>query len=141
MSSIGGKAHVCRGGCYAPRDDDAMTGAWTEFTVSSSYGPCPQASCSSSWVLTPDGALRIDKEGVPSTARMSAEHLRELDAILRDPQFVRGMTTGFGCPTVFDVSVAVTLVAPEPRTQNVTGCVVGSQRTPVVRAVELVQTY
>jgi hypothetical protein len=81
------------------------------------------------------------KEGVDSMGRMSTDDLRELDVILRDPEFVRGMVEGFGCPVVFDVSVALTLAAPEPRTQNVTGCVVGSQQTPVARAVKLVTSY
>jgi hypothetical protein len=140
-SSIGGTVHVCRGGCYAP-SGDAATSAWNEFTVARSYGPCPQGMvCSSSWEVAPDGALRMRKEGADSMGRMSAEDLRALDAILRDPEFVRRMSDGFGCPMVFDVSVAVTLAAPDPRTQNVTGCVVGSQQTPVARAVDLVTSY
>jgi hypothetical protein len=140
-SSIGGTVHVCRGGCDAP-SGDAATSAWNEFTVSTSYGPCPQSTvCSSSWEVAPDGALRMRKEGADSMGRMSAEDLRALDAILRDPDFVRRMGVGFDCPVVFDVSVAVTLAAPEPRTQNVTGCVVGSQQTPVARAVDLVTSY
>jgi hypothetical protein len=139
--SIGGTVHVCRGGCYAP-SGDAATSAWDEFTVSTSHGPCPQGRvCSSSWEVAPDGALRMRKEGADSMGRMSAEDLRALDAILRDPEFVRRMGVGFDCPVVFDVSVAVTLAAPEPRTQNVTGCVVGSQQTPVARAVDLVTSY
>ncbi len=138
--TMNGSAYVCQGGCYAPVADAGAP--WSTFTVNTGYGPCPGGQvCSSNWHVGRDGAIQAKKEGVDSTAQMTASDLQDLDVILQNTEFRRQMVEGFDCPMVFDVFTSITLEAPTAHTQPVTGCVLGGEKTPVARAVALVTKY
>jgi len=110
--------------------------------VRTGYGPCPPNQvCSSSWRVEADGAVQAKKEGIDSSARMSQADLNELDSVLRDGAFRRDMVDGFDCPLISDVFTTITLYAPEPLEQSVSGCVVNRPQTAVSRVVELVTKY
>jgi hypothetical protein len=97
-------------------------------------GPCPPDKiCQWSWKVDPTGALSISKEGVPSSAQLSVEDLREVERLLTSAAFRTGMKSGFACdPPPTDQSIAFQLELPtETLMRDVTGCaLVGPDGNP-----------
>jgi hypothetical protein len=98
---------------------------WQRIGLTNGFGPCPTDSCSSSWVVTPDGHIEKTRMGDAGVARMTPTDLTELDAIVTSGPFLDGMARGFVCdqpPT--DVFVSLRLERHGvAQTQGVTGCV------------------
>jgi len=99
---------------------------WEKLGLDNGSGPCPpQISCSSSWVVSPDGHVARTRLGDAGVAQMTPTDLSELDSIVSSGPFLDGMTNGFVCdrpPT--DVFVSLRLErAGISQTQGVTGCV------------------
>jgi hypothetical protein len=98
---------------------------WQKLGLVNGSGPCPTASCSSSWDVSPDGHIAKIRLGVAGVAQMGSADLSELDSIVSSQPFVDGMTKGFVCdqpPT--DVGVSLRLDRDGvSQTQGVTGCV------------------
>jgi hypothetical protein len=117
---------------------------WQKLAVDNGVGPCPQKSCSSSWVVSPDGHIAKSRDGDAGVAQMTSSDLIELDSIVSSRAFLDGMTSGFVCeqpPT--DVSVSLRLERDgASQTQPVTGCVFSGPSGNLPRRVnELVTKY
>ena len=117
---------------------------WQKLGVVKGSGPCPTASCSSSWDVSPDGHIAKSRLGDAGVAQMTPDDLSELDSIVSSQPFVDGMTNGFVCdqpPT--DVFVSLRLDrAGVSQTQGVTGCVFSGPMGNLPRRVnDLVTKY
>ena len=118
---------------------------WQELGLNNARGPCPQPnSCSSSWVVSPDGHVAKIRLGDSGAAQMTSSDLVELDSIVSSAPFLAGMTNGFVCdqpPT--DVFVSLRLDRDgASQTQGVTGCVFSGPTGNLPRRVnELVTKY
>ena len=98
---------------------------WQKLGVVHGSGPCPTASCSSSWDVSPDGHIATTRLGDAGVAQMTQADLSELDSIVSSQPFVDGMTNRFVCDQPpSDVGVSLRLDRDGvSQTQNVTGCV------------------
>jgi hypothetical protein len=118
---------------------------WQRLTLDNGSGPCPsQISCSSSWVVTPDGHMAVTRVGDAGAAQMMPSDLIELDSIVSSAPFLMGMTNGFVCdrpPTDVFVNLRLDRDGASP-TQGVTGCVFSGPMGNLPRRVnELVTKY
>jgi hypothetical protein len=145
IATRGGTSYRCTGGCFAEVDADASSSAWLRFQVNEAAGPCPTLDgCKWQWIVTPEGAVATEKEGVTGQASMSAGDLSALDSILKSSAFMTGMQVGFTCdlpPTdiFYSIRLELTQVTYE---QTVTGCVLsGPAGNPAQKAVKLVIKY
>ena len=128
---------------------DAVVGdalaSWQKLGLDNGSGPCPpQISCSSSWVVSPDGHIAKTRLGDAGVAQMTPSDLAELDSIVSSGPFLDGMTNGFVCdrpPT--DVFVSLRLERDGiSQTQGVTGCVFSGPMGNLPRRVnELATKY
>lgn len=113
-------AHFCNATAdYGPRGD------WTALEFSQGSGPCPpNADCTSTWRLTPDGHLAISKFGTPSTATVDAGVLQTIVGFIDGPDLRRALRDGFQCdPPPTDVGWSVKLELSTSTLQNdATGC-------------------
>jgi hypothetical protein len=118
---------------------------WQKLGLDNGSGPCPpQISCSSSWVVSPDGHIAKTVVGDASVAQMAPTDLVAFDSIVSSGPFLDGMTNGFVCdrpPT--DVFVSLRLDRDgASQTQGVTGCVFSGPLGNLPRRVnELVTQY
>lgn len=118
---------------------------WQKLVLDNGSGPCPpQISCSSSWVVSPDGHIAKTIVGDAGVAQVTPADLVELDSIVSSGPFLDGMTNGFVCdrpPT--DVFVSLRLDRDgASQTQGVTGCVFSGPTGNLPRRVnELVTQY
>jgi hypothetical protein len=118
---------------------------WQRLGLDNGSGPCPpQLSCSSSWVVSPDGHIAKISLGDAGVAQMTPTDLAELDSIVSSAPFLDGMAKGFVCgqpPT--DVFVRLLLERDgTSQTQGVTGCVFSGPAGNLPRRVnELVTKY
>lgn len=109
---------------------DATTAAvgWTLFRINKGAGPCPPGSnCTWSWTLDTNGALTIAKQGVPSSAQLSAADWTKVNQVLSSSAFLKLMQSGFTCgqpPTDIGVSFDLALFGVMLK-QDVTGCIFG----------------
>ncbi|HMI88202.1 MAG TPA: hypothetical protein VK550_29155 [Polyangiaceae bacterium] len=127
----------------ADASPDALV-KWQKLAVDNGSGPCPQKSCSSSWVVSPDGHIAKTREGDAGAGQLTPSDLIELDSIVSSRAFLDGMTNGFVCnqpPT--DVSVSLRLERDgTSQTQGVTGCVFSGPTGNLPRRIsELVTKY
>jgi len=118
---------------------------WQKLELDNGSGPCPpQLSCSSSWVVSPDGHIAKISLGDAGAAQLTPTDLAELDSIVMSAPFLDGMANGFVCgqpPT--DVFVRLRLDRDgTSQTQGVTGCVFSGPAGNLPRRVnELVTKY
>jgi hypothetical protein len=118
---------------------------WQKLGLDTASGPCPpQATCSASWVVSPDGQIAKTRLVDAGFATMTTSDRVELDSIVSSAAFIDGMTKGFTCerpPT--DVSVSLRLDRDgASHVQNVTGCVFNGPAGNLPRRVnELVTKY
>jgi hypothetical protein len=117
---------------------------WQKVTVDNGFGPCPQKSCASSWVVSSDGQIAKIREGDAGVGQMTPSDMIDLDAIVSSRPFLDGMTNGFVCdqpPT--DVFVSLRLERDgASQMQAVTGCVFSGPSGNLPRRVnELVTKY
>jgi hypothetical protein len=118
---------------------------WQRLGLDNGSGPCPpQMSCSSGWVVSPDGHIAKTRGGDAGAAQMTPSDLLTLDAIVSSAPFLEGMAEGFVCdrpPT--DVFVSLRLDRDGvTQTQGVTGCVFSGPVGNLPRRVnELVTKY
>jgi hypothetical protein len=118
---------------------------WQRLGLDNGSGPCPpQMSCSSGWVVSPDGHIAKTRGGDAGAAQMTPSDLLALDAIVSSAPFLEGMAEGFVCdrpPT--DVFVSLRLDRDGvTQTQGVTGCVFSGPVGNLPRRVnELVTKY
>lgn len=105
---------------YGPR------GVWIALTFEQDSGPCPSGtSCTSTWRLTPDGALTMSKLGVPSAATVDAPTLGIIRDYIDGSELRGSLRDGFQCdPPPTDVGWTMNLELSSGTLQgDVTGCI------------------
>jgi hypothetical protein len=119
-------------------------GAWQRVEVLQGAGPCPEGQpCTWTWSVTPDGAVAANKNGTPSTAKLSEADLADLVAMIQGPELRPGLRDGFHCdlpPT--DTSLSLRLVLEGTTLEHdVTGCLSGPEGNVAQRLFQLVTRY
>jgi hypothetical protein len=143
IDSTGGAIDAALDSSEDPAVGDGLA-AWQKLELVNAYGPCPTDSCSSSWVVSPDGHIAKTRLGDAGAAQMAPADLALLDSIVSSKPFLDGMSNGFVCdrpPT--DVFVSLRLEREGVlQTQSVTGCVLSGPSGNLPRRVnELVTRY
>jgi len=109
-----------------PVDVVGSRGDWQRLVLVSGVGcattnPCPQRT------VTPDGEVTITDAGVESTTTMDVVSLSRLDTIIRGPELLPALVSGFECgnPPPGGTAKITLELSSETLEQDVTACIFG----------------